>query len=289
MVSALKNCRARCFMNRCVKKQKPKKWGKEMIEVRDLKKKFGDVHAVNGVSFTAKSGAITGLLGPNGAGKTTTIRMIGTLVSIDGGSVSVNGIDAARDPETVRRISGMLTDARGLYTRMTARENIRYYADMRGIDRAKSDRTIARFADWLDMREILDRRTEGFSQGERMKVAITRALVHEPTHVILDEPTNGLDVMTTRALRELIKRLKSEGCTVMFSSHIMQEVAALCDEIIIISHGRVTAQGTTEELLAMSAKESLEDAFVALAEIENHQSATSTTTHPITNKNKEAA
>ncbi len=260
-----------------------------MIEVRELKKNFGDVHAVNGVSFTAKSGAITGLLGPNGAGKTTTIRMIGTLVSIDGGSVFVNGIDAARDPETVRRTSGLLTDARGLYTRMTARENIRYYADMRGIDRAKSDHTIARFADWLDMGEILDRRTEGFSQGERMKVAITRALVHEPTHVILDEPTNGLDVMTTRALRELIKRLKSEGCTVMFSSHIMQEVAALCDEIIIISHGRVTAQGTTEELLAMSAKDSLEDAFVALAEIENHQSAISTTTHPMTNKNKEAA
>jgi len=276
-------------MSRYVKNQKPKKWEKEMIEVRELKKKFGDVHAVNGVSFTAKSGAITGLLGPNGAGKTTTIRMIGTLVSIDGGSVSVNGIDAARDPETVRQTSGLLTDARGLYTRMTARENIRYYADMRGIDRAKSDRTIARFADWLDMGEILDRRTEGFSQGERMKVAITRALVHEPTHVILDEPTNGLDVMTTRALRELIKRLKSEGCTVMFSSHIMQEVAALCDEIIIISHGRVTAQGTTEELLAMSAKDSLEDAFVALAEIEIHQSATGTTTHPMTNKNKEAA
>jgi sodium transport system ATP-binding protein len=239
-----------------------------MIEVRDLKKKFGDVHAVNGVSFTAKSGAITGLLGPNGAGKTTTIRMIGTLVTIDGGSVSVNGIDAATDGEAVRRTSGLLTDARGLYTRMTARENIRYYADMRGIDRAKSDRTIARFAGWLDMGDILDRRTEGFSQGERMKVAITRALVHEPTHVILDEPTNGLDVMTTRALRELIKRLKVEGCTVMFSSHIMQEVAALCDEIIIISRGRVTAQGTTAELLAMSEKSNLEDAFVSLAEMD---------------------
>ncbi len=260
-----------------------------MIEIRELKKKFGDVHAVNGVSFTAKSGAITGLLGPNGAGKTTTIRMIGTLVSIDDGSVSVNGIDAARDPEAVRRTSGLLTDARGLYTRMTARENIRYYADMRGIDRAKSDRTIARFADWLDMGEILDRRTEGFSQGERMKVAITRALVHEPTHVILDEPTNGLDVMTTRALRELIKRLKAEGCTVMFSSHIMQEVAALCDEIIIISHGRVTAQGTTEELLAMSAKNSLEDAFVALAEIENHHITFDTPTSTTANTNKEAA
>jgi sodium transport system ATP-binding protein len=244
-----------------------------MIEVRDLQKKFGNVQAVNGVSFTAKSGAITGLLGPNGAGKTTTIRMIGTLVTIDGGSVSVNGIDATTDAEAVRRTSGLLTDARGLYTRMTARENIRYYADMRGIDRVKSDRTIARFAGWLDMGDILDRRTEGFSQGERMKVAITRALVHEPTHVILDEPTNGLDVMTTRALRELIKRLKSEGCTVMFSSHIMQEVAALCDEIIIISRGRVTAQGTTEGLLAMSGKNNLEDAFVSLAGIDDDETS----------------
>ena len=244
-----------------------------MIEVRELKKQFGAVTAVDGVSFTAKAGATTGLLGPNGAGKTTTIRMIGTLVSIGGGSVTVNGIDAARDPEGVRKISGLLTDARGLYTRMTARENIRYYADLRGIDAAQSERTIARFAEWLDMKDILDRRTEGFSQGERMKVAIVRALVHEPSHVVLDEPTNGLDVMTTRALRELIKRLKAEGRTVMFSSHIMQEVAALCDEIIIIARGRVTAQGSAEALLAMSRKNTLEDAFVALAEIDEQQSA----------------
>ncbi len=235
-----------------------------MIEVRDLRKQFAEVKAVDGVNFTARSGAITGLLGPNGAGKTTTIRMIGTLVSIDGGSVQVDGVDAARDADGVRKISGLLTDARGLYTRMTARENIRYYADLRGIPYDQSEKTIARFADWLDMRAILDRRTEGFSQGERMKVAIVRALVHEPSHVILDEPTNGLDVLTTRALRDLIKRLKEEGRTVMFSSHIMQEVAALCDEIIIISHGRVTAQGTTDALLTLSGRTSLEDAFVAL-------------------------
>ncbi len=241
-----------------------------MIEVRDLKKQFGNVTAVNGVTFTAKSGAITGLLGPNGAGKTTTIRMIGTLVGIGigGGSVSVNGLDVATNADAVRQTSGLLTDARGLYTRMTAHENIRYYADLRGIDPAKSEATIARYVGWLDMKDILDRRTDGFSQGEKMKVAIVRALVHEPSHVILDEPTNGLDVMTTRALRELVKRLKAEGRTVMFSSHIMQEVAALCDEIIIISKGRVTAQGTTNELLSMSGKDNLEDAFVALAEID---------------------
>ena len=239
-----------------------------MIEVRNLKKQFGAVTAVDGVSFTAKAGATTGLLGPNGAGKTTTIRMIGTLVSIDSGSVRVNGIDAATNADAVRACSGLLTDARGLYTRMTARENIRYYADLRGIDAAQSERTIAKFVDWLDMKDILDRRTEGFSQGERMKVAIVRALVHEPSHVVLDEPTNGLDVMTTRALRELIKRLKAEGRTVMFSSHIMQEVAALCDEIVIIARGRVTAQGSADALLALSGKNNLEDAFVALAEID---------------------
>ncbi len=238
-----------------------------MIEVRNLKKEFGDVKAVDGVSFTAKSGAITGLLGPNGAGKTTTIRMIGTLISIDGGSINISGIDVAADPDGARRSCGLLTDSRGIYTRMTARENVRYYAELRGIDVARSEKTLARFVEWLDMKDILDRRTDGFSQGERMKVAIARALIHEPTTVILDEPTNGLDVMSTRALRELIKRLKAEGQTVMFSSHVMQEVAALCDEIIIISKGKVTAQGTTDQLLAMSGKDNLEDAFVALADI----------------------
>ena len=238
-----------------------------MIEVRDLKKQFGEVKAVDGVSFTAKSGAITGLLGPNGAGKTTTIRMIGTLISIDGGSVRIDDINVAGDPDGARRACGLLSDSRGVYTRMTARENIRYYAELRGMDVARSEKILARFVDWLDMKAILDRRTDGFSQGERMKVAITRALIHEPGNVILDEPTNGLDVMSTRALRELIKRLKAEGQTVMFSSHVMQEVAALCDEIIIIAKGRVTAQGTTDELLAMSNKDNLEDAFIVLAEM----------------------
>ena len=240
-----------------------------MICVQDLKKQFGNVNAVDGVSFTAGSGAITGLLGPNGAGKTTTIRMIGTLIDIDSGTAMIDEVNVATDPDGARRVCGLLTDSRGVYTRMTARENIRYYADLRGVAIARSERTLARFVDWLDMKDILDRRTEGFSQGERMKVAIVRALIHEPVNVILDEPTNGLDVMSTRALRELIKRLKSEGQTVMFSSHVMQEVAALCDEIIIISRGRVTAQGTTEQLMALSGKQNLEDAFIALSDASN--------------------
>ena len=240
-----------------------------MICVQDLKKQFGSVNAVDGVSFTAGSGAITGLLGPNGAGKTTTIRMIGTLIDIDAGTAMIDDVNVAIDPDGARRVCGLLTDSRGVYTRMTARENIRYYADLRGVAIARSERTLARFVDWLDMKDILDRRTEGFSQGERMKVAIVRALIHEPVNVILDEPTNGLDVMSTRALRELIKRLKSEGQTVMFSSHVMQEVAALCDEIIIISRGRVTAQGTTEQLMELSGKHNLEDAFIALSDASN--------------------
>ncbi|MCY7389699.1 MAG: ATP-binding cassette domain-containing protein [Burkholderiales bacterium] len=238
-----------------------------MIEVKDLRKQFGSVKAVDGVTFTGKSGAITGLLGPNGAGKTTAIRMIGTLIAIDSGAASIDGIDVATDADGARCACGLLTDSRGVYTRMTARENIRYYAELRGVEAARSEKTLARFVDWLDMKDILDRRTEGFSQGERMKVAIVRALIHEPANVILDEPTNGLDVMSTRALRELIKRLKSDGQTVMFSSHVMQEVAALCDEIIIISHGRVTAQGTTEQLMEMSGKNNLEDAFIALSDV----------------------
>ena len=240
-----------------------------MIKVENLRKQFGAVKAVDGVTFTANSGAITGLLGPNGAGKTTTIRMIGTLIDIDSGSALIDSVNVAIDPDGARRACGLLTDSRGVYTRMTARENIRYYAELRGVEIARSEKTLARFIEWLDMKDILDRRTEGFSQGERMKVAIVRALIHEPTNVILDEPTNGLDVMSTRALRELIKRLKSEGQTVMFSSHVMQEVAALCDEIIIISHGRVTAQGTTGQLIEMSGKQNLEDAFIALSDVPN--------------------
>ena len=238
-----------------------------MIAVKNLKKHFGNVTAVDGVTFTANSGAITGLLGPNGAGKTTTIRMIGTLIDIDSGSAMIDSVNVANDPDGARRACGLLTDSRGVYTRMTARENIRYYADLRGVAIARSEKTLARFVEWLDMKDILDRRTEGFSQGERMKVAIVRALIHEPASVILDEPTNGLDVMSTRALRELIKRLKADGQTVMFSSHVMQEVAALCDEIVIISRGRVTAQGTAEHLMEISGKQNLEDAFIALSDV----------------------
>ena len=238
-----------------------------MIEVNDLHKAFGRIVAVDGASFVARDGEITGLLGPNGAGKTTTLRCLYTLMRPDRGQVLVDGIDAVADPVAVRRRLGVLPDARGLYKRLTARENIAYFGRLHGLDdatiRTRSAATIAA----LDMGGFADRATEGFSQGQRVKTAIARALIHDPNNVILDEPTNGLDVMTTRSLREVIRRLRGEGKCVLFSSHVMQEVSALCDDILIIARGAVVASGTPTELLAASGRESLEDAFVALAGI----------------------
>jgi sodium transport system ATP-binding protein len=235
-----------------------------MIEVKNLRKTFGNVVAVDNVSFSARDGEITGLLGPNGAGKTTTLRCLYTLMQPDNGSVAVDGIDATSDPIAVRRRLGVLPDARGLYKRLTARENIAYFGRLHGLDevtiRARSDATMAA----LDMGDIAERRTEGFSQGQRVKTAIARALIHAPNNVILDEPTNGLDVMATRAMRQFLKRLKSEGRCVLFSSHIMQEVAALCDRIIVIAKGRVVADESPDALRAQTGETNLEDAFVKL-------------------------
>jgi sodium transport system ATP-binding protein len=233
-----------------------------MIEVRDLHKAFGAVKAVDGVTFSANDGQITGLLGPNGAGKTTSLRMLYTLMRPDSGQVLVDGIDAAVDAEAVRRRLGVLPDSRGLYKRLTSRENIRYFGRLHGIDDATIAARTELLARELEMGEIIDRRTEGFSQGQRVKTAIARALVHDPRNVILDEPTNGLDVMATRAMRRFLLQLKAEGRCVLFSSHIMQEVAALCDRIVIIAHGRVVAEGTADELRASTGESNLEDAFV---------------------------
>ena len=235
-----------------------------MIETRALAKRFGEVDAVRDVSFTAPDGAITGLLGPNGAGKTTTLRMIAALVAPTGGNATVDGIDCAAAPLAARGRLGVLSDARGLYARLTARENIAYYGELRGLTRAAIEAATARLAELLDLGSILERRTDGFSQGERMKVAIARALVHDPPNVLLDEPTNGLDVMTTRNLRDVIRRLRDEGKCVVFSSHVMQEVSALCDTIVIMARGAVAAQGSAGSLLAASGCSNLEDAFVRL-------------------------
>ena len=235
-----------------------------MIEVRDLYKAFGDVRAVNGVSFTARDGEITGLLGPNGAGKTTTLRMLYTLMKPDAGQVLVDGVDAYTDALAVRRRLGVLPDARGLYKRLTAAENIDYFGRLHGMDPTLLVRRREALIDGLEMRDIATRRTEGFSQGQRVKTAIARALVHDPRNVLLDEPTNGLDVMATRAMRRFMRQLKDEGRCVLFSSHIMQEVAALCDRIVVIAHGRVVADETPAALLAQTGENSLEDAFVKI-------------------------
>jgi sodium transport system ATP-binding protein len=235
-----------------------------MIEVRDLYKAFGEVRAVNGVSFTARDGEITGLLGPNGAGKTTTLRMLYTLMKPDAGQVLVDGVDAYTDALAVRRRLGVLPDARGLYKRLTAAENIDYFGQLHGMEPALLALRREALIDGLDMRDIATRRTEGVSQGQRVKTAIARALVHDPRNVLLDEPTNGLDVMATRAMRRFMRQLKDEGRCVLFSSHIMQEVAALCDRIVVIAHGRVVADETPAALLAQTGESSLEDAFVKI-------------------------
>ncbi|HEX2568706.1 MAG TPA: ATP-binding cassette domain-containing protein [Polyangia bacterium] len=234
-----------------------------MIEVQGVRKSFGPVMAVEDVSFTAPNGRITGILGPNGAGKTTTLRMLYGVLKPDTGRALVDGYDAATAPLEARRRLGVLPDARGLYPRLTAREHVRYFGRLHGLSGAALERNIDALVELLDMRAIADRRAEGLSMGERLKVAIARALVHQPDNVLLDEPTNGLDVMSTRSMRTVIRRLREAGKCVLFSSHVMQEVAALCDEVVVVARGRVAARGTPEELKRMTGKDNLEDAFVA--------------------------
>ncbi len=234
-----------------------------MIEVQGLSKSFGKVQAVKDVSFSARDGQITGLLGPNGAGKSTTLRMLYTLLKPDNGSAQIDGFDVRQNPIEVQKRIGVLADARGLYPRLTSRENIRYYGRLHGMEGEALEKQISSLVTLLDMQSIADRKTEGFSTGEKLKVAIARTLVHNPQNVLLDEPTNGLDVMSTRAMRQFILRLRDEGKCVLFTSHIMQEVAALCDQIVIISQGSVSANGSPDDLRNQTGKENLEDAFVA--------------------------
>ena len=235
-----------------------------MIKVEGVAKAFGAVQAVRSVSFLAPDGQITGLLGPNGAGKSTTIRMMYGLLNPDQGFVNVDGFDPATHPIESRRCLGALPDAYGLYPRLTARENIEYYGQLQGMRSKKLNKRIDELNELLDMDAILSRRVDGFSQGQRMKVSIARAIIHNPKNVILDEPTNGLDVMTTRAMRILIRRMKEAGCCVILSSHIMQEVSALCDNIVVISKGSVVATGNVETFCEMTGQTDLEEAFVRL-------------------------
>jgi sodium transport system ATP-binding protein len=238
-----------------------------MIAIDELAKAFGrrrEVKAVAGVTFTARDGEITGLLGPNGAGKTTLLRMLATLILPDSGSATIDGRDVVAERAAVRRGIGVLSDARGLYPRLTGRENIRYFGALHGLFGATLDARIDELVRALGLAEVADRRAQGYSQGERMKVAIARALVHDPHTLLLDEPTNGLDILSTRALRELLRQLRASGKCLLFSSHVMQEVTALCDRIVILGRGKVVASGAAAELVAQSGAATLEDAFVAL-------------------------
>lgn len=233
-----------------------------MIQVQDLRKSFGKVEALRGVSFEARDACITGLLGPNGAGKSTTLRVLYTLMRPDSGSARVDGHDVVHEELAVRRCMGVLPHDAGLYPRLSARENIEFFGRMNGLGgktlAARTDQVI----EMLEISGFAERRAKGFSQGQRIKVALARAMVHEPRNILLDEPTNGLDVMATRSLRKLIRRLRDDGRCVLFSSHVMQEVAALCDDIVIIAAGQVVARGTPDQIRDATGQQNLEDAFV---------------------------
>ena len=239
-----------------------------MIAITGVRKRFGHVEAVRNVTFSAADGTVTGLLGHNGAGKTTTLRMLSGLMRPDAGTISVDGADVISNPAAAQRSMGLLPDSRGLYPRLTPREHIRYFGELHGMSGTRIEERSHALVKWLGLEAVADRRVAGFSQGERTKVALARALVHQPRNVILDEPTNGLDVMSTRAMRALIRGLRQDGCCVLFSSHIMQEVSALCDRIVVIAQGTVVADGTPDDLRSFTGRTDLEDAFVALSGLE---------------------
>jgi sodium transport system ATP-binding protein len=233
-----------------------------MIEVHEVRKAFGTVRALDGVSFAARDGHITGLLGPNGAGKSTCLRILSTVLKPNGGSAKVGGIDLAAEPLRARRVLGVLPHGSGIYPQLTARENIEYYGRLHGVTGALLARRTNTLIERLELGAIAGRLAKGFSQGERTKVALARALVHEPQHLLLDEPTSGLDVIATRHLRDWLRELRAEGRCVLLSSHVMQEVEALVDDLVVIAGGRVTLTGTPADLAHRYPGRSLEEIFV---------------------------
>jgi sodium transport system ATP-binding protein len=235
-----------------------------LIEAEGLSKRFGNITALSSVSLRALDGRITGLLGPNGAGKSTTLRILYTVLPPDCGDARIDGVSAVGEPLAARRRMGVLPHGAGLYPNLTARENVLYFGALHGLARAERRTRAAQLIRQLDMDEFADRPARGFSQGQRIKTALARALIHRPRNILLDEPTNGLDVMAVRSLRALLQRLRDEGHCILFSSHVMQEIAALCDEVVVIAHGCVAAQGTPAELRRRAGTESLEEAFVRL-------------------------
>lgn len=244
-----------------------------MIETVNLRKQFGEIVAVDDVTFTAPDGAVTGLLGPNGAGKTTTLRMIYGLLPPDRGRIQIDEFDLSANLLAAQSRLGVLPDSHGLYPRLTAREHARYFGRLHGLNGHFLDKRIGELAAQLGMESIIDRRVDGFSHGERTKVSLLRSLVHGPQNILLDEPTNGLDVASTRAVRSVIRRLRADGKCVLFSSHVMQEVSALCDAIVIVAQGRVVAHGSPDDIRRQAAEESLEEAFVSLVGLDTVPSA----------------
>lgn len=235
-----------------------------MLSVTNLVKHFGTINALNEMSFSAEDGQITGILGPNGAGKTTALRILYGLLKSESGHASVDGIDVSRDPIAARRRLGIFPDKFGLYERLSAFEQIQYFAGMHGLTGAQGKQATQDIIEKLQLTDIAHRRAQGFSQGQRMKVILAQALVHQPQNLVLDEPTRGLDVMSTRILRDQLRELRSAGHCILFSSHVMQEVAALCDKVIVMANGKLIASGTPEQLCEQAGATQLEDAFVKL-------------------------
>ncbi|NLN28899.1 MAG: ABC transporter ATP-binding protein [Firmicutes bacterium] len=235
-----------------------------MIEIEGLTKSFGSHIAVKDVSFDVRPGEVVGLLGPNGAGKTTTLRMLSTTLRPTSGTARIAGYDVVREPDKVRASIGVLPTDPGLYGRLTAEENLRFFGRLAGLSGAELERRIDRLLKWLGMDEHRKRRTEGFSKGMRQKIALARSILHEPPVLILDEPTAGLDVSAARTIIDFIQESKAAGRTVLFSSHYLVEAERVCDRIAIIADGRIRATGTPEEICREAGADTLEDAFLTL-------------------------
>jgi sodium transport system ATP-binding protein len=241
---------------------------KQFVSPKRFRLPAQTVQAVSNMRFSAENGCITGLLGANGAGKTTTLRIVAGLLTADTGHVFVDGMDVQANPRAALSRMGCLSDARGMYPRLTARENMVYYGRLQGLSQQTAMKRSDELGELLDMTDLLERRTEGFSQGERMKTALGRALIHDPPNLLLDEPTNGLDVVATRRLREALRHLASPqggNKCIVFSTHIMQEVERLCGDVTVVAAGRNVARGTVRDLCAQTGCDDFEDAFVALA------------------------
>jgi sodium transport system ATP-binding protein len=234
------------------------------VAVDRLEKTLGANKVLRGISFEAHSGEIFGLLGPNGAGKTTTLRIVCTLLAPDAGSVEVLGFDTRTTPQEVRRRVGVVTAEIGVYPRLSARENIAYFAELSGVLDGELTRRVDAVIERLDMGSFAGQRAESLSSGQKQKVAIGRAIVHDPPVLMFDEPTSNLDVLASREIREFMVESKGRGKCVIFSTHVLHDAERLCDRVAILHRGRVVASGSTAEVRGDS--QDLEDSFLSLVE-----------------------